>query len=170
VSGGWDIATVLVPLGVFLSGITVVAMVHGLDLLLGAGAQPVQVCNNFDYSAVTARCTAADPFIVVHHSTTSASLQIDVSGKISRAGVPVTIRVTEDNGLGLVIAVGSTRRVLHPGGAGVAVLPLQGVLAACRVPLPAAPVGSPEWERASYDVEVAGTTTSLGETMFHVAL
>ena len=170
VFGGWDIAAVLALLGVLLGGIAVVAVVQGLDLVRGAAAQRVKICNPFDAAAVTARCTASDPFIVVHQGTTGASLQIDVTGEASRAGVPVTIRVTEDNGAGLVIASGSTRRVLHPDGVGVAVLPLQGVFAGCRISLPTAPVGSPGWERATYTVAVRDRSTTLGETVLHVAL
>jgi len=169
-SGGWNLATVLALLGVLLCGIAVVAMVQGLDLVLGAAAQRVRICNRFDYSAATARCTASDPFIVVHHGTTSASLQIDVSGDPSRSGVPVTIGVTENNGAGLVIATCVTRRLLHPDGAGVAVLSLQGVFVACHIPLPAPPMGSPGWERATYAVQVRDSTTILGSRRFHVAL
>jgi hypothetical protein len=170
VSGGWDTATVLALLSVLLCGIAVVAAVQGLDRVLGAGAQRVRVCNRFDSFPATGRCTMSDPFIVVRDGTTSASLQIAVPDDASRPRVPVTIDVSETNGTGVVLTTGSIRRVLQPDGAGVAVLPLQGVFAACRIPLPATPVGSPNWERATYAVQVRDRTTILGETVLHIAL
>jgi hypothetical protein len=170
VTGSWDAATVLALLCVLLCSIAVVAVVQRLDRMLGAGTQRLQVCNHFDYPAATARCTASDPFIVVHHRTTSAALQIDVSGDASRSGVPVTIAVTESNGAGLVTATGTTRKVLHPDGAGVAVLSLQGVFGACHIMLPATPLGSPSWERATYELQVRDRTNILAATIFHIAL
>jgi hypothetical protein len=161
---------VLKLLSVLLCGIAVVAAVQRLDLALGAGAQRVQVCNRFDASPPTARCTGSDPFIIVRDGTTSASLQIAVAGHASRPGVPVTIDVSETNGRGLVVATGRIRQVLQPDGAGVAVLPLQGVFAACGIPLSAGAAGSPNWEQTTYAVEVRDRTTILGETMFHDAL
>jgi hypothetical protein len=170
VSRGRDRVTVRVLLSVLLCGIAVVAAVQWRDLVLGAGGQRIQVCNRYDYSPDMARCTVSDPFIVVHHGTTSAYLQIALSGHAPRSGVPVTIDVSESNGAGLVTATASSRRMLHPDGAGVAVLPLQGVFAACRIPLPAASAGSPNWERAAYAVVVRDRTTILGEILVHAAL
>jgi hypothetical protein len=166
----WDGATVLALLSVLLCGIALVAAVQGLDRVLGAGAERVRVCNRFDAFPATARCSVSDPFIVVRDGTTSASLQIAVPDDASHPRVPVTIDVSETNGAGLVIATGRIRRVLQPDGAGVAVLPLQGVFAACRIPLPATSAGNPNWERATYVVLVRDRTTILGETVFHAAL
>jgi hypothetical protein len=170
VAGGWDTAAALALLSVLLCGIAVVAAVHGLDQVLGAGAQRVRVCNRFDPVPATARCTVSDPFIVVHDGATSAALQIAVPDAASRPRVPVTIDVSETNGAGLVLATGRIRRVLQPDSAGVAVLPLQGVFAASRILLPATPAGSPDWERATYAVQVRDRTTILGETVFHATL
>jgi hypothetical protein len=161
---------VLALLSVLLCGIAVVAAVQGLDLVLGAGAQRVRVCNRFDSVPATARCTVSDPFIVVRDGTTGAALQIAVPDDASRPRVPVTIDVSETNGAGLVLATGRTRRVLQPDGAGVAVLPLQGVFAASRIPLPSTSAGISNWERATYAVQVRDRTTILGETVFHAAL
>jgi hypothetical protein len=148
----------------------VVTAVQRLDRVLGAGAQRVQVCNRLNASPAAARCTVSDPFIVLRDGITSASLQINVPDDASRPRVPVTIEVSETNGAGLVVATGRIRRVVQPDSVGVAVLPLQGVFASARIPLPAPSAGSPNWEQATYAVQVRDRTTLLGETMFHAAL
>jgi hypothetical protein len=170
VSQNWGGAPVLVLCSILLCCLAVAGVVQGLDLVLGAGPQHVRVCNGFDASAVTAGCTASDPFVIVRDGATSASLQINVPADAARSPVPVTISVSETNGAGLVVATGSSRRVLQPNGAGVAMLPLQSVFAASHIPLPAPSAGNPNWERSTYVVQVRDHTTILGETMFHAAL
>jgi hypothetical protein len=170
VSRGWEGTPVLVLFSILLCCLAVVAAVQGLDLVLGAGAQRVQVCNRFDSTSATAHCAMGDSFIIVRDGATSASLRISVPRDSARPRVPVTIEVSETNGTGLMVADGSSHRVLQPDGMGVAVLPLQDVFAAARIPLPAPSAGSPNWERVTYTVQVRARTTILGDAVFHAAL
>jgi hypothetical protein len=170
VSSGWDPATMIALLRVLVCGLIVFAAVQWLEVVLGTGIQRVLVCNSFDSAPATARCTVSDAFVVVHQGATGATLQVTVAGDAPGRRVPVTIDVRESNGAGLVIATGTDRWMLHPDGAGVAVLALQGVFAACRIPLPAAPAGSTNWQQVTYVVAVRERTTILGETAFHVAV
>jgi hypothetical protein len=169
-SAGRDAVAVIAALSVLLCGMALVAIVQRFDQVLGADTLRIQVCNRFDFSPITARCTGSDPFIVVRHGVTGAYLQVSTSADASGLPVPVTISVTETNGAGLVLARGSTRWVLPRSGSGVAVVAMQDVFSASGIPLAGATLESHGWESDTYSVQVRTGATVLGDSIFHVAL
>jgi hypothetical protein len=104
--------------------------------------------------------------VVTSHGTTSAVLQIVAIGAHCRLAIPVTIRLRETNGRGLVLARGSTSRDLP---CSATALPLAGVLADTGMSLASVTARSSIWVNDAYEVQVRQGKAILGSTIFHLA-